>query len=357
MSARQSVIVTGISGNLGRRLLPQLEDFDVIGVDVRPPDNRSLARFETVDFGTESSCTQLIDLLRETGASAIVHLAFVLDPLRAGVLEEERMWQINVAGTARVMEAISVVNRHGGNVAKFIFPSSVSVYGPETPPLVKEDHPLEAHTLPYAIHKKECDEVVRYRQEWMTGCRTVLLRPHIFSGATMQNYMVGALRGTPTGSGKRAEKMREQGKRLPLLLPWGKQYLEKRLQFVHVDDMARLIALLLRRDATNDPQFTVLNVAGRGEALTLAQCAQVANAKIRRVPGRRICGTILRKMWDWGISGIPPEALPYMIGSYTMDTSRLQRFLGSEYSNVIRYTVEEALRDSFSEQAAAAAQS
>ena len=35
------------------------------------------------------------------------------------------MWQINVAGTARVMEAISVVNRTGGNIRQFIFPSSV----------------------------------------------------------------------------------------------------------------------------------------------------------------------------------------------------------------------------------------
>ena len=60
------------------------------------------------------------------------------------------MWQTNVAGTARVMEAISVVNRTGGHVRQFIFPSSVSAYGPETPGPVKEDFPLRAHTLPYA---------------------------------------------------------------------------------------------------------------------------------------------------------------------------------------------------------------
>jgi nucleoside-diphosphate-sugar epimerase len=353
MSTRP-VILTGVSGNLGRRLLLQLQDTDVIGVDVRPPEDAPLARFEQMDFGTEESCDQMNLLLRESGAGSVVHLAYVLDPLQTGVLDAERKWQINVAGPARVMEAISVSNRHGARVRKFIFPSSVAAYGPETPPLVNEEHPLQAHTLPYAIHKKASDEVVRYRQDWMEDCRSYLLRPHIFTGATVQNYMVGALRGTPTGTGKRALKMRERGKRLPLMLPWGNAYLEKRLQFVHVDDMARLIAHMLKRDAERDPRLTVLNVAGRGEPLTIAECARVANSKIRRVPNRRICGMILRKLWDWGISGIPPEALPYMIGSYTMDTSRLQRFLGAEYEQVIQHTVEEALRDSFVESAAAA---
>ena len=36
-----------------------------------------------------------------------------------------------------------------------------------------------------------------------------------------------------------------------------------------------------------------------------------------------------------------------MLGSYTMDTGRLQQFLGGDYEHVIQYTVEEALRDSF----------
>lgn len=353
MSTRP-VIVTGVAGNLGRRLLLQLHDYDVIGVDVRPPEEVSLARFEQMDFGTEASCDQMLELIRASGAGAVVHLAFVLDPLQAGVLDEDRMWQINVAGTARVMEAISVANRFGGRVSKFVFPSSVAAYGPDLPPLVREDHPLEAHTLPYAVHKKLSDEVVSYRQDWMGDCRTYMLRPHIFTGTTVQNYMVGALRGTPTGKNAKAQRMRDQGKRLPLMLPWGKNYLEKRLQFVHIDDVARLILHLLRRDAPSDAPLTILNVAGRGEPLTIAQCAQMANAKIRRVPSRAIYAMVLRKLWDWGISGIPPEALPYMVGSYTMDTSRLQRFLGAEYERVIQHTVEEALRECFAENVAEA---
>ncbi|MGC2111453.1 MAG: NAD-dependent epimerase/dehydratase family protein [Candidatus Korobacteraceae bacterium] len=346
MPTQRTVLVTGISGNLGTRLLPLLSDVRVVGVDLRPPEHSSMARFEEMDLGYEASCRQLIDLLRETGAQSIIHLAFVLDPQRTGILDVERMWQINVAGTARLMEAISVVNRTGGNIQQFIFPSSVAAYGPETPGPVKEDAPLRAHTLAYAIHKRESDEVVRYRAESLGDCRCYILRPHIFTGATMENYMMGALRGTPLGKSKRAARMRAEGRRLPMMLPRGSKYLEKRLQFLHVDDMARLLAMLLKRPET-DPPITILNVAGRGEAITVQRCAEIAQATIKNVPTRAAFRAVLRFLWRFGISTIPPDALPYLIGSYTMDTTRLQQFLGPEYPRVIQYSVEDALKDSF----------
>ena len=192
-ATKPTIIVTGISGNLGTRLLRLLDDFQVIGVDFVPPRADLPIKFEKIDLGRESSCRQLVQIIKESNVRAIVHLAFVIDPLQTGVLDIERMWQINVAGTARVMEAITEVNRHHGHVDTFIFPSSVSAYGPETPGPVKEDFPLGAHTLPYAIHKQESDDVVRFRAESLGDCTTYLLRPHIFAGASMQNYLVSTL--------------------------------------------------------------------------------------------------------------------------------------------------------------------
>jgi nucleoside-diphosphate-sugar epimerase len=323
-----------------------LQEFRLVGVDINPPDFVTSLEFHPMDLGREASCREMTQLLRQTGAQSVVHLAFVVDPQRTGVLDVERMWQINVAGTARVMESISIVNRIGGRIRQFIFPSSVSVYGPETPGPVKEDFPLLAHTLPYAIHKRESDEVVRYRAESLGDCRTYILRPHIFAGASMQNYVVGALRGTPLGKSPRAARMRANHTRLPLMLPRGKKYEEKLFQFVHVDDMARLVKYLLYRPMS-DPPVTILNVAAHGNPISIRSCAEVAHASIRRVPGRTLCRMILNTLWKRGISSIPPEALPYMIGSYTMDTGRLKEFLGQDYPQVMCYSIEEALRDCF----------
>lgn len=350
---QETIIVTGISGNLGLRLSPLLEEFRVIGIDLRPPSGGNLAQFVKMDFGEESSCRKLTDLIRESDARALIHLAFVIDPQRTGVLDVDRMWQINVAGVGRVMEAISVANRYGSSVSRFIFPSSVSAYGPETPGRVNEDYPLGAHTLPYAIHKMESDRVVQFRADGLGDCTTYMLRPHIFCGASMQNYLVGALRGTPTGNGERGKKMRAEGKRLPLMLPYGDAYLGKLLQFVHVDDMARLLAWLLRQKPEGN-KLHILNVAGRGGPITMERAAQIANAKMVRLP-KFLNKIVLQKLWDWGISGIPPEALPYMIGSYTMNTTRLKQVLGPDYETIIQYTVEDALADCFRDEKSEAA--
>ena len=67
--------------------------------------------------------------------------------------------------------------------------------------------------------------------------------------------------------------MREAGKRLPCVLPYGQRYLDNQLQFVHVDDMARLVAWILKREPEAQ-RLTILNVAGRGEAMSFAQCIQ-----------------------------------------------------------------------------------
>jgi nucleoside-diphosphate-sugar epimerase len=344
---KPTVVVTGVSGNLGLRLLPHLSDFSVIGIDMVPPKTEAPMRFVRMDLGLEDSCRSLYNLFKETRPFSVVHLAFVIDPQRTGVLDVDRMWHINVAGTARVMEAITEANRNeDSGIRQFIFPSSVSAYGSDLPGPVTEEFALEAHTLPYAIHKKESDLVVQQRAPALRGCSAYILRPHIFAGASVENYLMGAFRGSPNGKGKRAAKMRKEGKRLPCMLPYGQRYLENQLQFVHVDDMARLLAWILQREP-EARRLTILNIAGRGEPLTFARCIEMAHAKLVRVPGQWAMRIVLEFLWKTGISAIPPEAVPYMSGQYTMNTDRLKKFLGDDYEKIIRYTVADAFMDSF----------
>lgn len=347
MAGKPTVLVTGVAGNLGLRLIENLDDFQVIGTDLREPaEPARMFRFEKIDLGEERSCDQLLDLLRAYRPEAVVHLAFILDPLRSGVVDPRQMWTVNVAGTSRVTEAIAEHNRMIGGIDKFIFPTSAMVYGPELDKPVMEDTPLNAQSLPYALQQQEADETVQARAKGLRKCKTYILRSHVYAGASVQNYQLGVLRGVPNGKGRLAERLRRKGTKLPLWLPSRGNYLEHRFQFVHVDDVARLIAHIVRRKQA-DARLTILNVAGRGDSLSLRRCIEIANIEVKHVPGRAICRRALKLLWELGVSDIPPEALPYLLGSSTMDTAKLRVFLGEHYRSVIQFTCEEALADSF----------
>src|SRR5258708_22828395 len=97
---KPSIVVTGAAGNLGRRLLPLLAEYSVTAVDLAPPET-TVAQFVSLDLGKEESCRELFHLFQKVRPVAVVHLAFILDPVRAGVLDLDRMWQINVAAPTR----------------------------------------------------------------------------------------------------------------------------------------------------------------------------------------------------------------------------------------------------------------
>jgi nucleoside-diphosphate-sugar epimerase len=223
------------------------------------------------------------------------------------------------------------------------------VYGPETPPLIGEDAPLGADSLAQATQQAEADGVVRFRAGNMGLCSTYLLRPHSFAGAMVQNCMLNAIRGRAAGNGQLAMRMRRKQKRLPLLLPCGDDYAKKLLQFVHVDDMARLIVWLLRRVPAEANEFQVLNVAGSGMPISIAECAEIAGARIVRLPSSWLCAKLMELLWRREVSTVPPDAFPYISGSCTLSTKRLRELLGSDFGDVIRYSTEAALCESFAE--------
>lgn len=341
------VLVTGISGHLGRRLLPMLSGFRVVGVDFRPPETDLPLKFVQMDFSLESSCLEMIHLLQEVRPVAVVHLAFVMDAVRTGILDRDRMWQVNVAGTARVLEAVTEANREWPMVEKFIFMSSVSAYGPGLSTPVNEEAPLAAHTYTYGIHKMEADRVVQQRAPALRGCSVYILRPHIFAGASIDNYFMEAFRGVPGGTSKRAERMRQEGKRLPCMLPSGDQYLKNRIQFVHIDDVARLVKFILEKNEPEGRRLTILNVAGRGGPLIYEQCVRLANAKLVRVPTEQLFALVLKFLWRIKLSTIPPDVTPYMTSDTVMDTSRLTEFLGTENGTVLRFSIADAFAECF----------
>lgn len=349
MAAKPTILITGVSGNLGLRLLPQFEDCQVIGVDVRPPGNTAaLFRFESVDLAEERSCDQLLDLMRAYHPDAVVHLAFVSRLPRDG--DRQAQWSSNVIGTSRVIEAIAEHNRMVGAIERFIFTSSAAVYGPDPELPVREEASMAAQGLPFALHQQEADRTVQARSGELRKCKTYVLRSQNHAGAGARNHMLEMLRGVPGSERSLGKRLQRRNVRLPLIVSSRGTTLEHKHQFVHVDDMARLIAHIVGRKDADGP-VTLLNVAGRGDPLTLRRCAEGAGIPVKQMPTRNLSLRALRLLWDLGASDTPPAALPYLYGSCALDTSRLRVFLGENYRSVIQHTSEEALLESLKEPA------
>jgi len=339
------ILITGISGNLGRRVARVLSQYEIISADLYPPaPDIPAGKFFQLDLSTAAGKSKLGEIVEKECPDAILHLAFIIDPVRTGITDDRRMWETNVAATQHLLEAVAGVNRNARRVRLFVFPSSVSAYGPDLPGSVGEDAPLKAHTLPYAVHKREADEICRQMYPRLNGCAVYIFRPHIYVGPTMDNYILRAIRGQPSGRGWLANFCGRRGWRLPLLLPASSRG-ENQLQFVHVDDVARVLLWTLK--TFRDGQLEILNLSGSGPPLTFAECARIANTKVVRLPSARFVAWLLKLIWALGLSGVPPQALPYFLGSYTMDTTRLQETLGADYAQVIQFSSREALADSF----------
>lgn len=337
------LLVTGISGNLGQRLAPLLSGYELFTADLYPPPaGLPAGKFFQADLSTAEGQKTVGEIIRNEGVEAILHLAFVIDQVRTGILDLERMWRANVQATERLLEAVGEANRSGLRVRLFVFPSSVSAYGPDLPPLVREEAPLEAHTMPYAVHKREADVICQRYFPQLGGCALYILRPHIFAGQTVNNFILHAMRGRASGRGWLAKIVEKRGWRVPILLPASSKG-ENLFQFVHVDDVARFLLWTLKNFSAG--KLEVLNLAGRGDALRFQECAEMAGTPVIRVPGLGTVKLLLKLFWILGLSGVPPEALPYFLGSYTMDTSRLKAALGRDYESVIQWTTRDALGD------------
>lgn len=336
------ILITGISGNLGRRAAVLFAEYDLISVDLfAPRPGTPAGKFVQLDLSTRSGQERLAEIVEEERPDAILHLAFVLDPLQTGISDQRRMWEANVGSLKVLLEAIASVNRDATRVQLFVFLSSVSAYGPELLERVREDAPLKAHTLPYAIHKREADLLCQKMYSSLNGCAVYLYRPHIYAGATVDNYILRAIRGRPSGRGWVARLYDARKWKVPaLLLPDSPGGL---LQFVHVDDVARVLKWTLRHFRPG--ALEIFNLAGAGPSLSFEECTRLANTPILRVGSTKRIECILRLMWAVGLSGVPPQAIPYYLTSYTMDTTRLETELGKERDSVLQFSTRQALLD------------
>ncbi|NQS91214.1 MAG: NAD-dependent epimerase/dehydratase family protein [Chloroflexi bacterium] len=165
------VLITGASGEIGQALIQSLSDDqqkEIVSLDLKPlPDK--LAGKSTHILGNLLEKKTIESLENQHHFSHIFHLAAVLST--AAELNPLLGHQVNTCTTVDLLEMASRQSQKGKESVKFIFPSSIAVYGlPDLdtknslPPL-KENQWTEPTTM-YGCSKLYCEKVGVYYSEY-----------------------------------------------------------------------------------------------------------------------------------------------------------------------------------------------
>lgn len=282
------VAVTGSSGFLGSRLVERLAADDsvsrILGFDsVAPKTSPGKLVFDEVDVRNPGLAARL------EGVDCLVHLAFVMDPLR----DEAAMRDVNVNGSQNVFKS---AGRAG--VPRVVYTSSAVVYGahPDNDVPLDEESPLRANLdFSYAAHKLEVEYVLREFAAEFPGVHTVVFRPAIVFGPHADNAWSHVL---------------EQ----PVL--FGVSGYTPPLQLVHEDDVARALQWAVTTDARG-----TFNLAAAG-SLDAAEALEVAGRRLRALP-EPLAFAVAGRLWSLGMSEIPPGYLHYAMHPWVVSTEKL----------------------------------
>jgi nucleoside-diphosphate-sugar epimerase len=161
-------LITGANGEMGHGLISRLAEegkHHLIALDVRPLDE-SLQRFCSAAIVGDILEQRLLERLQsEYEIHCIYHLAALLST--RAEFTPEAAHRVNVEGTINLLKLAIEQSRWHGEVVKFMFPSSIAVYGLPTHAAkqasgkVKETEWNFPATM-YGCNKLYCEHLGRY---------------------------------------------------------------------------------------------------------------------------------------------------------------------------------------------------
>lgn len=291
------VAITGSSGYLGRKVISVLEGepavSQVLGIDLVPPALSSpKLTFARMDVRGPT----MAGSLRRAGIDCLVHLAWIFNPSH----NHQLMFDVDVNGTRNVMATCLQAG-----IKHFVMVGSTTCYGayPDNPPLLTEDAPLRGNpSFPYAHHKvlveRLCDKFERDNSQ---VCLT-RLRTCIVLGRNVDNFV-------------RA-----------LVLIRGLRHIQVKghnpsLQFLHEDDFATLLRLVLLRRPRG-----IFNVAP-DDAISVQEIAEMSHNPIYKYPYwlvRALAGLL----WSLRLLPTPASYLPFIAYPWTASNAKVKAELG-----------------------------
>ncbi|MFZ5470801.1 MAG: SDR family oxidoreductase [Myxococcota bacterium] len=302
--SKPAVVVTGISGNLGRALAKLLHKEErIIGVDRRPfvgkPKDIEMYQLDLRKKKAE-------DVFRRNPVKAVIHMGIMHDPR----LSPEDHHSFNVIGTTRILDFCAKYA-----VKKVVFLSSANVYGPspDNSNFLTEEAPLMAASRFPGVRDLVEVDMLAHGFFWRhPECKTVILRPVHIVGPTIKNAPSNYLR---------------------LRRPWMLAGFDPMVQLIHVEDAARAMVAALQPQANG-----VYNVVGPGE-VPLSAIFRELGRQVVHVP-HPLARFFLARAFRYRLASFPPEELDHIQFLCAVDGSRWVKDIGWKP----RYTMRETIR-------------
>lgn len=309
MSGDGVVVVTGISGNLGRvvaKLLHRTER--VAGIDRRP----FIGKPKDVEhFQIDLRKKKTEDVFRKLPVKAIVHMGIMHDPR----MSAEDHHNFNVLGTTRVLECAA---KYG--VKKLVVLSSANVYGPspDNSNFLSEDAPLMAASRFPSVRDLIEVDMLAHGFFWrQPSVETVVVRPVHIVGPTIKNAPSNYLR---------------------LKRPMTLMGFDPMVQLIHMQDVGSALVAALKPGLKG-----VYNVTGPGE-VPLSSCFKELGARPIPVP-HPIARGLLSSMFKYRLASYPPEELDHIQFLCMVDGSRWRKETGWTPDSSMRDTIRGVLSD------------
>jgi len=305
--SRDAVLITGISGNLGRTLVKRLHrDVRIIGLDRRPfPGKPKDVELHQLDIRKK----KIEDIFRRGDVESMIHMAIVHDPR----LPQSEHHSFNVLGTKAVL---SFAAKHG--VRKVIVLSSTNIYGPspDNDNFLTEDSPLLGSQRFADI--RDLIEVDMFAQQFMwkhPEVETVILRPVHIVGPNVKNAPSNYLR---------------------LPRPWTLAGFDPMVQLLHEDDLALAMQCALKPGVRG-----IFNIVGPGELPLSSVLRELDRAPIP-VP-HFLAKPLLERLWSSRLTCFPPPELDHLQFLCTVDGTKAERELGYRAQYGLRETIRSVI--------------
>jgi UDP-glucose 4-epimerase len=305
---KERVIITGIGGNLGRRLSQRLHrKASVVGIDRRPvPGLPKDVELHRVDIRRR----HVEDIFRTAKASAVVHLNIMHDP-RAS---QEELHSFNIVGTSKVIDYCQRFD-----IPKLILLSSANVYGPspDNNQFLDEQSPLMAATGFGDIRSLVELDMLGSTFFWRYPViETVILRPVHILGA-VSNAASNYLR---------------------LKRPLSLLGFDPMIQVVHIEDVVTAIELALKPGIKG-----IYNVVGPGEA-PLSALMRALGKRPLPLPSW-LARKVAQVAWRTHLADFPPPELDHLRFICMADGRRAREALGFEPAYDLPATIQAVYED------------